>query len=227
VSDTGILTTAGASSTVVGGPSSVVVKSAQRYVPGFVTLVCEVSEGELMIGDRVAASVDAARRNSIRRNHTATHLLQKALRSVLGTHVGQQGSLVAPDRLRFDFSHGAAMTRDEIDEVGNVLNDSILADMPVLDKQESYKEAIASGAMAFFSDKYGDVVRVIRIGDGSEIYSAELCGGTHVSRTGEIGSAVIVSESALAAGVRRIEVLTGKGALEHARRQSQQLAQIA
>ena len=204
------------------------VKGAHRLVPGFVTLVCEVNEGEAKIGDTCVATVDVARRNSIQRNHTATHLLQKALRTVLGTHVGQQGSLVAPDRLRFDFSHGAAMSRDEIDKVSDLLNDSILQDMPVWDKQESYKEAIAGGAMAFFSDKYGDVVRVVRIGKESEpVYSAELCGGTHVGRTGEIGSAIVVSEGALAAGVRRIEVLTGKGALEHTRKQAQQLAQIA
>ena len=209
------------------------VLDTRRPAPGFVVHTCQVSEGAPRTGDPCVAYVDKARRASIKRNHTATHLLQKCLRTVLGAHVGQQGSLVAPDRLRFDFSHSAAMTRDEIEKVSDLLNDAILQDMPVWAQEQSYKEAIASGAMAFFSEKYGDVVRVVRVGFAGddlfdpEIFSAELCGGTHVKRTGEIGSAVVVSESAVAAGVRRIEVLTGKGALEYARKQSQQIAQIA
>ncbi|NJM42443.1 MAG: alanine--tRNA ligase, partial [Anaerolineae bacterium] len=209
------------------------VLDTRRPAPGFIVHSCEVAEGAPRTGDPCVAYVDKARRASIKRNHTATHLLQKCLRSVLGQHVGQQGSLVAPDRLRFDFSHGAAMTHEELDKVSDLLNDTLLRDMPVWAQEQSYKEAIASGAMAFFSEKYGDVVRVVRIGfEGDElfdpdIFSAELCGGTHVMRTGEIGSAVVLGESAVAAGVRRIEVLTGKGALEFTRKQRQQISQIA
>jgi alanyl-tRNA synthetase len=209
------------------------VLDTRRPAPGFIVHSCQVAEGAPRTGDPCVAYIDKARRASIKRNHTATHLLQKCLRSVLGNHVGQQGSLVAPDRLRFDFSHGAAMTHEELDKVSDLLNDAILRDMPVWAQEQSYKEAIASGAMAFFSEKYGDVVRVVRIGfEGDElfdpdVFSAELCGGTHVMRTGEIGSAVVLGESAVAAGVRRIEVLTGKGALEFARKQRQQISQIA
>ncbi|GIV83632.1 MAG: hypothetical protein KatS3mg052_0639 [Candidatus Roseilinea sp.] len=162
------------------------------------------------------------------RNHTATHLLQASLRAVLGHHVSQQGSLVAPDRLRFDFSHNAPLTRDELDQVADMLNDAILSNLPVTARSMPYAQAIAAGALAFFSEKYGDVVRVVSIGgDGEQPWSMELCGGTHVHMTGEIGSAIIVSESAVSAGVRRIEALTGRGALEYARRQAHQLSEAA
>ncbi|MFZ1794991.1 MAG: DHHA1 domain-containing protein, partial [Anaerolineae bacterium] len=169
-----------------------------------------------------------ARRNAIRRNHTATHILQKSLRETLGSHVGQQGSLVAPDRLRFDFSHSAALTPDEIAQVTDAMNDAILANYPVSIAQRAYKEALAAGAMAFFSEKYGDVVRVVSIGDEDQpAFSMELCGGTHVDATGDIGQALVVSESAVASGVRRIEVVTGRGALELARGQQKQLVEIS
>ena len=204
------------------------VKDTRRPLPGLVVQVCEVEFGEPHVGDAAVAQVDEVRRWDIMRNHTATHLLQKALRAVLGSHVGQQGSLVAPDRLRFDFSHGNALSRDELDQVSDQLNESILRNWTVYDRQENYKDALASGAMAFFSEKYGDVVRVVRVGEpGNAPYSAELCGGTHVHDTGDIGGALILGESAVAAGVRRIEVATGRGAVELAHRQSRQLADLA
>ena len=161
------------------------------------------------------------------RNHTATHLLQKALRTVLGAHVEQQGSLVAPDRLRFDFRQDRAMTADEIEHVTEMMNEAILSNHPVGATQQAYADAIASGAMALFSEKYGDTVRVVRVGGDDAPYSAELCGGTHVRATGEIGSAMILSEGAVGSGVRRIEVATGHGALEATHARARDLGAIA
>jgi alanyl-tRNA synthetase len=205
-----------------------IVRDARRPAPGLIVHVCDVEYGQPAVGDDCVAQVDEARRQDIMRNHTATHLLQKALRSVVGTHVGQQGSLVAPDRLRFDYSHSAPLTPEQLEHVSEMLNDAILANYPVTAKQEAYKDAIQSGAMAFFSEKYGDVVRVLRIGEPDEApFSMELCGGTHVQHTGDIGSAIITTETAVAAGVRRIEIVTGHGALHYARRQAQQLATVA
>ncbi|HEX7034820.1 MAG TPA: alanine--tRNA ligase [Pseudomonadales bacterium] len=166
--------------------------------------------GTLEIGQRVHAAVDAERRRRIMLNHSATHLMHAALRRVLGEHVQQKGSLVAPDRLRFDFSHPQPMTPDEIARVEEEVNLQIQRDLPARIEKLPYQEAIQRGAMALFGEKYGDEVRVLSMGD----YSVELCGGTHVSRTGEIGLFRIVSESGIASGVRRIEALTGPGALE-------------
>jgi alanyl-tRNA synthetase len=204
------------------------VRDTRRPAPGFLLHACEVEWGQPRLGDACLAQVDEARRWAIRRNHTATHLLHKSLRAVLGDHVQQQGSLVAPDRLRFDFSHGAAMTPEQLAQVSDLMNDAILDNLPVDASQRPYKEALAEGAMALFSEKYGDVVRVVRVGDPAQApFSVELCGGTHVQMTGDIGSALIVNEQAVAAGVRRIEALTGRGALEHARAQAAQLAGVA
>ncbi|HEX5046226.1 MAG TPA: alanine--tRNA ligase [Gammaproteobacteria bacterium] len=170
----------------------------------------EVKSGRIAVDDLVHASVDAERRAAIVLNHSATHLLHAALRTVLGEHVQQKGSLVAPDRLRFDFSHYEPVTPEQIRQIEDLVNDQIRlnadADIRVL----PYDEAIAAGALAFFGDKYGDRVRVLKLGD----FSTELCGGTHVSRAGDIGLFKIVSESGIAAGVRRIEAVTGRGALE-------------
>ncbi|HUU44853.1 MAG TPA: alanine--tRNA ligase, partial [Acidobacteriota bacterium] len=165
------------------------------------------------IGKRVRAEVDLPRRRMIQRNHTATHLLHKALRTVLGDHVHQSGSLVAPDRLRFDFSHTGPMTPDQIREVEEIVNHEILSNTPVAAHEEDYDKAIAAGVTALFGETYGDRVRVVKIGE----YSAELCGGTHVRTTGEIGLFRITSETGVAAGVRRIEAITGKAAVTQAR----------
>ncbi|MCS7060026.1 MAG: alanine--tRNA ligase [Anaerolineae bacterium] len=206
----------------------VAVRDVRRPAPGFITHVCEVEWGQPRIGARCMAQVDEARRWAIMRNHTATHLLHKSLRTVLGPHVEQQGSLVAPDRLRFDFSHQAALSEEELQQVSDLINDAVLRNYPVTAREEPYQEAIKRGAMALFSEKYGDIVRVVQVGNPDEApFSVELCGGTHVDMTGDIGSAIIVGESALGAGVRRIEVVTGRGALEYTRRQIQQLTATA
>jgi alanyl-tRNA synthetase len=170
-----------------------------------------LQSGRLTTGDRVRAEVDAERRRRIMLNHSATHLMHAALRRVLGTHVTQKGSLVAPDRLRFDFSHPQPMTAEEIAAVESEVNRQIQANTAVGVERVGYDEAIKRGAMALFGEKYGDEVRVLSMGDG---YSVELCGGTHVGRTGDIGLFHIVAESGIAAGVRRIEAVTGPGALE-------------
>ena len=172
-----------------------------------------IAEGEVIAGQEALARIDAARRESIRRNHTGTHLLHWALREVLGPHVKQQGSLVAPDRLRFDFSHYQPVTREELAQVEALANARVLANEPVRAYETSKDEADKSGAIAFFGDKYGDVVRVVEAGTRS----VELCGGTHVGALGMIGPIKIVSEGSIAANMRRIEALTGEGSLEHFR----------
>lgn len=173
----------------------------------------KVTAGELSVGDAVHQKVDGERRNRIRANHSATHLLHAALRHRLGTHVSQKGSLVAPDYFRFDFSHPKAMTRDEIEDVEAEVNAQIRGNQPVTTRLMTPDEAIAAGAMALFGEKYGDEVRVLSMGrEGEGDYSVELCGGTHVRALGDIQLLKIVSESAVSSGVRRIEALTGEAA---------------
>jgi alanyl-tRNA synthetase len=173
-----------------------------------------VVSGEVAPGAEVTAAIDVARRESIRRNHTATHLLHWALRATLGEHVRQQGSLVAPDRLRFDFSHFAAVTPDELATVEDLVSAAILTDSPVEVNEASRAEAEAAGAIAFFGEKYGERVRVVRAGPES----TELCGGTHVPALGTIGPFRIVSESSIGANTRRIEATTGTGSYAQIRR---------
>jgi alanyl-tRNA synthetase len=172
-----------------------------------------VKSGSVKVGDAVKLEVDGDRRTRIRANHSATHLVHAALRHRLGGHVTQKGSLVAPDRFRFDFSNPKALTDEDIEAVEAEVNAHIRENQPVTTRLMSPDEAIAAGAMALFGEKYGDEVRVLSMGRGNEAgYSVELCGGTHVSALGDIGLFKIVSESAVAAGVRRIEALTGEAA---------------
>ncbi|NJN93177.1 MAG: alanine--tRNA ligase [Anaerolineales bacterium] len=177
-----------------------------------------ITEGTITSGDPAWAIVDYERRWDIMRNHTATHVLHRELRRVLGEHVAQAGSLVAPDRLRFDFSHTQMVSQSELDEIERAVNEAILADFPVKATQKSYnalKQAIVGGEiMALFGEKYGDIVRVVQIGAESQAYSRELCGGTHVDRTAQIGALHVTSEGSAAAGVRRIEAVTGRAAQE-------------
>ncbi len=182
-----------------------------------------VTEGEIKVGDRLTARVDATRRRAVMRNHSATHLLHAALRKVLGEHVTQKGSLVAPDRLRFDFSHFEPVKPAELSAIERQVNEWILSNDPAETRVMPLEEAKKSGAIALFGEKYEDPVRVLAIGD----YSTELCGGTHVSRSGDVGLFKIVSETGVAAGVRRIEALTGTGALDWVRETDARLQRVA
>jgi len=177
----------------------------------------------LGVGAPLNGSVDAARRQAIVLNHSATHLLHAALREVLGDHVTQKGSLVAPDRLRFDFSHFKPVSAQELRTIEDLVNAEVRRNVDAEIRQMAYKDAIDFGAMALFGEKYGDEVRVLKLGD----FSTELCGGTHVGRTGDIGLFKIVAESGVASGVRRIEAVTGAGALSHVREEEAQLDQVA
>jgi alanyl-tRNA synthetase len=183
------------------------VLDTHRPTQGIISHRSRVTRGRLRVGMPITAEIDAARRLDTMRNHSATHLLHKALQDLLGGHARQAGSLVAPDRLRFDFIHLAALSDDQREAIERRVNDKVLEDLPVVPQWMSYDEATALGAMALFGEKYGDRVRVISINE----YSRELCGGTHVSRTGQIGLFKIVSETGVAAGVRRIEAATGYG----------------
>ena len=178
--------------------------------------VVRVTGGEFHLGDAVELRVDGERRRATRANHSATHLLHAALKRVLGPHVSQKGSLVAPDRLRFDFAHPKAVTQDELDRIENQVNAVVRQNSDVSTRLMPTDQAIAAGAEALFGEKYGDEVRVLTMGDDSDVagktYSVELCGGTHVRRLGDIGIFTILGESAVAAGVRRIEALTSEGA---------------
>lgn len=202
-------------------------KASVEYVfiptEGIIVHVAKIEKGTLRVGDKVKLMVDEERRRSTARNHTATHLLHAALRKVLGEHVRQFGSLVAPDRLRFDFTHYEALNEEQIRRIEEMVNRVIFEAIPVIVEEKSYKEAIEEGAIALFDEKYGDVVRVVKVPNFSE----ELCGGTHVSNTGNIGLFKIVSETAVSAGVRRIEAVTGFNALEHIRKVEDTLRRAA
>jgi alanyl-tRNA synthetase len=197
---------------IIGPNGRFTVTGTVRLPPDITVHKGRVAEGILRTGEEVRAVVDAERRRDIARNHTATHLLQAALRQVLGEHIQQRGSLVAPERLRFDFSHLAAMTPEEIRSVQRIVNERIRQNLPVYDEETGYQQAVAAGAIALFDEKYGDVVRVLKIGEPA--VSTELCGGTHVAATGEIGYFHILSEGSIGAGLRRIEAVTGRAAEE-------------
>ncbi len=192
------------------------VTDVTRPINGLILHQGLVTSGDLTVGDTALAAVNSKRRWDIMRNHTATHVLHRELRRTLGDHVVQKGSLVAPDRLRFDFSHGQMVTAEELAEIEQAVNEAILADYPVVPNNQTYddlRQDIADGKiMALFGEKYGDVVRVVRMGSDEAPYSKELCGGTHVNSTAQIGALHITSEGSAAAGIRRIEAVTGRAA---------------
>ncbi|MFH0810992.1 MAG: alanine--tRNA ligase [Pseudomonadota bacterium] len=218
VGDTGRLSWPGGEATVT---------DTQR-TDGLVVHQVRILKGTLARGSAVSLEVDAERRQKIALNHTATHLLQVVLRRELGEHVKQAGSLVAPDRLRFDFTHFAPMEVETLRRIEDGVNAAIRADMPVRVRLTTYEEAVREGAMALFEDKYAEEVRLLSVGlEGQPVFSQELCGGTHARRTGEVGLCKIISEGGVAAGVRRIEALTGQGALEHLRAREDELKAAA
>ncbi len=218
VSDTGTISSDG---------WSIEVEDTKRPIGGLIVHVGEVVEGQPKVGDAAHAEVDMMRRASVTRNHTGTHLLHAALRDKLGTHVQQRGSLVAPDRLRFDFVHDQKVSAEEIAEIEKQVNDIILANYPVNAVEKSLSEAKADGAMALFGEKYGDRVRTITIAKNGDRYSYELCGGVHVPETAEIGSFIIVSEGSVSAGIRRVEALTGRSAVEYVQNTLNTLGNVA
>jgi alanyl-tRNA synthetase len=209
VGDTGLMTADGARFRVT---------ETQKKAGDVFAHIGVVEEGSLKPGLALTLDVDHTRRRTIRANHSATHLLHEALRQVLGDHIAQKGSLVAPDRLRFDFSHPKPISKEELERVEDLANDIVLQNSPVVTRLMAQDEAIAAGARALFGEKYGDEVRVVAMGETSNAFgwSVELCGGTHVQRTGDIGLISVIGETGVAAGVRRIEALTGRAARQHA-----------
>jgi alanyl-tRNA synthetase len=234
VSDTGVIS-------AKDGSWEIEVAEMRKPSAGAIVHVGEVVFGHPKTGEGAIAEVDAARRHDIRRNHTATHLLHAALHQVLGENARQAGSSVTPDRFRFDFNHPEAMTPEQVERVEKLVNEAVVADYVVKPVSKSREQAVAEGAMALFGEKYGDTVRTITIAmesnglpsaDGSKLpdskpYSYELCGGTHLERTSDVGAFLIVSESSAAAGVRRIEAVTGRGAYELVAKRFKMLKQAA
>ena len=203
----------------ISGPNGVVaVEDTQSPVAGLIVQRGTVSQGEISVGDAITAEVELARRLDSSRNHSGTHVLHAALRSVLGAHVRQAGSFVAPERLRFDFSHVSALTRDELRTVQSLANEKVRSNLTVTSHETSYIEAVREGALAFFGDRYGDVVRVVTMAPDAhangDAFSVEVCGGTHVVATGQIGTLVVLGESSIGGGMRRIEAVTGLAAAE-------------
>lgn len=217
VGDTGLIAASGGSARV---------SDTQKPLGELIVHAAEIVEGAVAVGDAVHASVDAERRLDVARNHTATHLLHAALRDVLGSHVRQAGSLVAPDRLRFDFTHVSAVSHDELSEIERRINESVRGDLPLVKDERTYREATANGALAFFGERYGDRVRTVQIGETQPV-SFEVCGGTHLERTGQIGVFHVVGESSVGTGVRRIEAVTGRGGDEWVHQRLRQLDEAA
>ena len=223
----------GDTGTIVGEGFVITVKDTQKKGEGVFVHIGEVAKGSAKVGDAVELKVDTVRRTRIRSNHSATHLLHEALRETLGSHVAQKGSLVAPDRLRFDFSHPKPISAEELTAVENLANEIILQNAPVSTRLMAVDDAIAEGAMALFGEKYGDEVRVVSMGTAKhgdkagKAYSVELCGGTHVRQTGDIGLVRILSDSGVAAGVRRMEALTGEAARLYLEEQDERVKAIA
>ncbi|MFN8382777.1 MAG: alanine--tRNA ligase [Anaerolineales bacterium] len=218
-----------------GADWEIEVTGVRRAAAGTITHIGQVISGQPKVGDKVVAEVDTVRRHNIMRNHTATHLLHKALHEVLGDHARQAGSLVSPKYLRFDFTQPDGMTSEQIERVEKMVNEAIAADMPVVKVTKSLDEAKKEGAMALFGEKYGETVRTVSILDSDALlaenveakYSYELCGGTHIDRTSDIGAFIIVSEGSAAAGIRRIEAVTGRGAYELINKRFKTLKQTA
>jgi alanyl-tRNA synthetase len=202
------------------------VNEMRKPAAGIIVHVGEVQRGCPQVGDTAIAAVDAQRRRDIMRNHTATHLMHAELRAVLGDHARQAGSLVAPDRLRFDFTHSQAVTPEELERIEAGVNRHILENYRLNIRFKPLQQAIEEGATALFGEKYADTVRNITIGE-TEIFSNELCGGTHVDETGDIGLFLITSEGSAAAGIRRIEAVTGRGAYELVQKRFRVLKQAA
>jgi len=225
VSDTGYI--CGISSGDRRAVWEIEVTGMRKPVAGVIVHVGVVISGQPKVGDLCVAEIDIPRRRDIMRNHTATHLLHKALHEVLGSQAMQAGSLVAPDRLRFDFNHPVALTPEQLERLERIVNDAIAADMPVHKEIKTLTQAREEGAIALFGEKYTEIVRTLTIGDPRQRYSYELCGGTHVDRTSDIGMFLIVSESSVGTNVRRIEAVTGRGAYQLATRHFQALKQAA
>ena len=196
---------------ISGDNGRIAVTDTQEVMPGLIVQFGKVARGSVSLGETVDAYVDPIRREDTARNHTATHLLHAALRQVLGLHVRQAGSLVAPDRLRFDFTHVQQVTDDEMWQVQLLVNEKVRQNARVLRDEDTYQEAIRRGALAFFGDRYDERVRLVEIANG-ETFSFEVCGGTHVGRTGEVGAVYVLGESSIGAGMRRIEAISGRAA---------------
>ncbi|HWK65529.1 MAG TPA: alanine--tRNA ligase [Rhizobiaceae bacterium] len=223
----------GDTGTMTGEGFELEITDTQKKGDGLFVHVARVVKGKVRVGIAVEMKVDHARRTRLRSNHSATHLVHEALREVLGTHVAQKGSLVAPERLRFDFSHPKPMSAEELETVERMANEIVLQNAPVTTRLMAVDDAIAEGAMALFGEKYGDEVRVVSMGTAlhgdkaGKAYSVELCGGTHVSSTGDIGLIRLLGDGAVAAGVRRIEALTGDAARRHLDEQDRRLKAVS
>jgi alanyl-tRNA synthetase len=210
---------------IVSPRGRMIVQDTQRVAERLIIHRGRVLEGEIAVGDKVDARVNPQHRADTMRNHTATHLLHAALRKVLGTHVRQAGSLVAPDHLRFDFTHTEAVSREQLDEVERLVNEKVRENLAVHTRQTSFRAAMDEGVLAFFGDKYGEEVRVVEVNTVVPKFSAELCGGTHCDRTGDVGLVIITGESSIGSGMRRIEAMSGRGAEELARKRRDDIEQ--